>query len=90
MKFEWDNDKAAANLRKHDVSFTEAESVFADPLARIFDDDGHSLEEKRNAIFGHSKSNRLLIVSYTEREDDKIRIISARLATPRESKRYAN
>ena len=90
MQFEWDDAKAAANLKKHEVSFTEAESVFGDPLARIFEDSVHSHDERRNAIFGHSDENRLLIVSYTERENDRIRIISARLATPKESKRYAN
>ena len=82
--------KAASNLRKHGLDLTEAEAVFEDPLARIFDDDEHSSEEKRNAIFGHSEKNRLLLVSYTERENDRIRIISARLATPKESRRYAN
>ena len=61
-----------------------------DPLARIFDDDVHSYEEKRNAIFGHSDHNRLLMVSFTERKDDTIRIMSARAATPKESRRYAN
>lgn len=45
MQFEWDEEKAAANLTKHGVSFDEAESVFGDPLARIFDDDVHSSEE---------------------------------------------
>jgi uncharacterized DUF497 family protein len=90
MRFEWNEEKAAANLKKHDVSFSEAESVFGDPLARIFEDDEHSFNEKRNAIFGHSDLDRLLIVVFTERDDDRIRIISARLATPKESRRYAN
>lgn len=90
MNFEWDSNKATANLKKHGVSFEEAETVFGDPLARIFEDDVHSFEEKRNAIFGHSDKDRILIVSYTERENDRIRIISARLATKKESKRYAN
>lgn len=66
MRFDWDEEKAAGNLKKHRVSFKEAESVFGDPLARIFVDDVHSFDEKRNAIFGHSSMNRLLIVSYTE------------------------
>lgn len=64
--------KAASNRKKHGVSFDEAESVFGDPLARIFDDDVHSNEEKRNAIFGHSKKNRLLVVRYTEREKERM------------------
>ena len=54
MQFEWDSEKAETNLIKHGVSFEEAQSVFGDPLARIFDDDVHSFDEKRNAIFGHS------------------------------------
>ena len=90
MQFEWNENKAVANLKKHGVSFEEAQSVFGDPLARIFDDDIHSFEEKRSAIFGHSNAGRLLIVSFSERGDDRIRIISARLATSKESRRYAN
>lgn len=90
MRFDWDDVKAAKNLKKHGVSFEEAESVFGDPLARIFEDDLHSFDEKRHAIFGHSDQKRLLLVSYAERNDDTIRIISARLATPKESRLYAN
>ena len=91
MRFDWDDKKAEANFKKHQgVTFEEAETVFGDPLARIFEDDEHSYDEKRNAIFGHSDQDRLLIVSYTERENDIIRIISARLASPKEAKRYAD
>ena len=90
MQFEWDIEKAQANFSKHGVSFDEAQTVFGDPLARLFIDEIHSLDEKRNAIFGHSDRDRLLIVSYTERDDDTIRIISSRPATPKESRRYAN
>lgn len=90
MRFDWDPKKAALNLTNHRVSFEEAETGFADPLARIFGDDEHSFEERRQAIFGHSSANRLLLVSFAEREDDIIRIISARLATPKEGRRYAN
>lgn len=88
MKFEWDPKKADMNLRIHGVSFDEAKTVFGDPLARIFDDEVHSFEEKRSAIFGHSETNRLLMVSFTERENDTIRLISARRATPRERRLY--
>ena len=91
MRFDWDEVKAAANIKNHEgVSFEEAETVFGDPLAGIFDDDEHSYDEKRNVIFGHSDQERLLMVSYTERENDTIRIISARLATPKEARRYAD
>lgn len=90
MQFEWDKEKAEMNLKKHGVSFNEAETVFGDSLARIFDDEEHSLEEKRNLIVGHSTVNRLLIVSFTERENDTIRIISARESTPKERRKYEN
>lgn len=54
VKFEWDPRKAASNLSKHGVSFQEALTAFADPLARIFDDEDHSVEEQREIIIGHS------------------------------------
>ena len=85
--FEWDGDKAASNLAKHGVSFDEAATVFANPLAAIFSDPDHSEEELREIIVGHSDQNRLLIVSFTER-GAAIRIISGRLATRRERKDY--
>jgi uncharacterized DUF497 family protein len=81
LKFEWDDLKASTNLRKHQVSFEEASSVFHDRLARIFDDPEHSLVEPREIIIGYSEKNRLLLVSFTERGPDLIRIISARKAT---------
>ena len=88
MQFEWNPEKAEANLKKHGVSFEEAKTVFGDFLARIFDDEEHSFEEKRNGIVGHSSKTRLLIISYTERENDTIRIISARETTSRERRKY--
>lgn len=88
MQFEWNPEKAEANLKKHGVSFEEANTVFGDFLARIFDDEEHSFEERRNGIVGHSTKNRLLIISYTEKENDTIRIISAREITPRERRKY--
>ncbi len=90
MQFEWNTKKAKTNLRKHNVDFSEAETVFGDPLAKIFDDEEHSFEEKREIIVGHSIQNRLLIISFTERENDTVRIISARLTTPQERKDYKN
>lgn len=77
-------------MKKHGVSFEEAKTVFGDFLARIFEDEEHSFEEKRNSIVGHSTENRLLIISYAERENDTIRIISARETTPREMRKYEN
>jgi hypothetical protein len=87
MEFEWDGSKAAANLKKHGVSFEEAKTVFDNPLALIFDDEAHSVYEQREIIIGHSRQNRLLLVCFTERSS-AIRIISARLATPREREDY--
>ena len=80
MDFEWDENKAAANLSKHGVSFDEAKTVFDDPFHIDFYDPDHSREEERYLIFGESHRHRLLIVSYTERVSG-IRLISAREAT---------
>jgi uncharacterized DUF497 family protein len=82
--------KSRSNLKKHKVDFAEAETVFGDSLAKIFDDEEHSADEKREIIVGHSIKRRLLIISFTERENDTIRIISARLTTPKERRDYEN
>ena len=84
--FEWDEDKARSNIRKHGVTFEEASTVFADPLAIIFSDEAHSDDELREILIGPSNEGRLLMVSFTERE--AIRIISARQATKRERRDY--
>lgn len=83
QRFEWDETKAATNLRKHRVSFEEAASVFADPLAYTFDDPDHSVGENRLLTFGLSQLGRLLVVAHAER-GRAIRIISARRATRHE------
>jgi uncharacterized DUF497 family protein len=88
MKFEWDTEKARINQRKHNVSFNEAQTVFDDSLAYIFDDEWNSFREHRELIIGHSSSGRLLMVSFTERIQGVIRIISSRLATTNERKDY--
>lgn len=86
-QFTWDRRKAVTNEIKHSVTFEEAASVFRNPLAFIFDDEQHSDDEYREVIIGHSDRQRILIVSFTERED-VIRIISARKATKRENTDY--
>lgn len=86
--FEWDLRKDRANLEKHRVSFSEATSVFGDPLARIFKDPEHSAEEQREIIIGHSQSGLLLLVCFTERSEGRIRLISARRATKGEQSDY--
>ncbi len=87
MQFEWDREKAAANLRKHRVSFDEAATVFYDPLAATFDDPDHSTQERRFLTIGYSSRGQLLVVSHTER-GGALRIISARLASAKERKRH--
>ncbi len=87
MKFQWDPKKAASNVSKHGVTFEEALTVFADPLARIFDDEDHSAEEQREIIIGHSVNDRLLLVCFAEQEG-ATRIFSARKATKRERDDY--
>ena len=87
MKFEWDEQKAKANLKKHKVSFEEAQTVFDDPLFLIFADPDHSLEERRFVILGESNQTKLLVIAFTER-DLVTRLISARKATATERKNY--
>lgn len=87
MEFEWDQSKAAANLKKHGISFEEAKTVFDNPLAVIFDDEAHSIDEQREIIIGYSRQNRLLLITFTERSGN-VRIISARLATRQEREDY--
>ncbi|MCZ7669080.1 MAG: BrnT family toxin [Chloroflexi bacterium] len=87
MEFKWNKDKAKANLSKHGVPFDEAKTVFDDPLYIDFHDPDHSDDEERYIIVGQSQQNRLLVVSYTEREN-KIRLISAREATRMEKQTY--
>ncbi len=87
MEFEWDEEKAAANLAKHGVSFDEAQTAFDDPLYVDFYDPDHSIDEHRYIIIGASQQRRLLIVSYTER-DEIVRLISAREVTRSERETY--
>jgi uncharacterized DUF497 family protein len=89
MEFDWDTKKADNNLKKHNVSFHEAATVFGDPLAITYDDPDHSINEKRYLTFGLSRFNRLLIISHTDSEG-KMRIISARLMTKKERRIYEN
>ena len=88
MRFEWDTKKAAASLKKHRVSFDEATTVFNDPLAFIFNDEQHSADEHREIIVGHSILNRLVLVCFTERAGNIVRIFSARLAAKKEREDY--
>ena len=87
LQFEWDSKKAKQNLLKHGISFEEALTVFADPLAKIFDDEEHSADERREIVIGHSARNHLVLVCFTARWT-KVRLISARKATRLEQKDY--
>jgi uncharacterized DUF497 family protein len=75
VSFEWDEEKAHANLRKHGISFDEAATVFADPFSMTIPDPDHSLDEQRSIDVGSSEKDRLLVVVYAER-GARIRIIS--------------
>ena len=89
IRFEWDCAKASANLKKHGVSFEEAQTIFYDDFAVQFLDEEHSSEEDRFLMLGMSSEANLLLVCHCERAGgDVIRIISARKATRLESKFY--
>jgi len=85
VDFSWDERKAASNLKKHGVSFDEAATVFADPLALAIDD---LLDPERTLLLGMSNGQRLLLVVHVEVDESTIRIISARRATSHERRRY--
>lgn len=88
MEFEWDQQKEIKNIKKHGVGFSEAATVFADPLEVTVLDPDHSSGEYRFLSIGRSGADNLLVVSYTERQKNQIRIISARNATRHEKKYY--
>ncbi len=77
MQFQWDVNKARINAEKHGVSFEEAVTVFGDLLAATIPDPDHSVGEFRLLTTGVSRSQRLLVVSHTER-DGEVRLIRAR------------
>jgi uncharacterized DUF497 family protein len=86
LEFEWDPVKAAANRRKHGVSFEEAMSAFLDPFGIYFPASRRS--EQRFCLLAMSARERVLFTVHAERDEDVVRIISARLATRRERRRY--
>ena len=87
LRFGWDPRKAAANKRRHGVTFEEAATAFGDGLSITVADPGHSIEEQRFVLVGRSDAGRILVVSHVERGDE-VRLISARLATRRERHDY--
>ncbi|WP_216196847.1 BrnT family toxin [Polynucleobacter sp. UK-Mo-2m-Kol15] len=89
LRFEWEPKKSSANLKKHGISFEEAKSVFYDEGAKLISDPDHSEDEDRFILLGVSHSLRVILVCHCYRsEDNVVRIISARKATPKESKAY--
>jgi uncharacterized DUF497 family protein len=87
LRFTWDPKKAAANLRKHEVSFEEAVTAFGDPHSLTVPDPDHSAREERFVLIGHSDAGRILVIVHTERPD-QIRLITARVATRHERQTY--
>jgi uncharacterized DUF497 family protein len=87
VEFEWDPEKAAANVKKHGVEFAEAMTIFGDPLELTIADPDHSEDEPRFLSIGLSAGSRLLVVAYTERMG-RTRIINAREASSQERKNY--
>lgn len=87
LTFEWEEEKAKENFRKHKISFEEAKTVFNDPLSITSFDPLHSSEEHRYIDIGCSSKERILVVVYTERRSN-IRIISSRSATKAERRAY--
>ena len=89
LRFEWDESKAKANLKKHGISFEEAKTVFYDERARLIADPDHSDDEERFILLGYSAGLKLMVVCHCYRaEENVIRIISARKATRREAASY--
>ncbi len=84
MNVTWDEAKNLSNQKKHGVSFEEAETVFYDDDSVLFDDPDHSVGEERFLIIGVTDTEKLCIVSHCYRDEDVIRIISARKATKHE------
>ncbi|MGB8718844.1 MAG: BrnT family toxin [Desulfobacterales bacterium] len=87
LLFEWDPKKARKNINTHGVSFDEASTAFRDPLSQTINDPLHSEGENRFVLLGRSIQGRLLVIIHTDR-GERIRIISARLATTRERLKY--
>ena len=89
IDFEWDDEKAAANIRNHGVTFEEAADAFSDPYARLAPDAAHSGEEERFFLIGMDFRARVLTVCHCERRGGtRIRIISARESTRTEAAQY--
>ncbi len=87
IEFEWDDEKASHNLKKHGVSFEEGATIFNDPRIATISDPDRSEDEERYVSIGISVQGRLLVVIHVEREE-RIRLISCRKAAKTERKAY--
>jgi uncharacterized protein len=87
MRFEWDDNKAKSNFLKHGIQFEEAVTVFADPYLMFTEDSSHSQGEEREWAIGEMEDGSIVVVVFTMR-GERIRIISARIATKRECQQY--
>jgi uncharacterized DUF497 family protein len=93
MKFEWDREKEKINIKKHGISFSDAKTVFNDPLQLSIPDEFHSENEERWITVGMMKERKVVVVVHNYRDmknEEIIRIISARSATPKEKRQYMN
>ncbi|MGE0529439.1 MAG: BrnT family toxin [Bdellovibrionales bacterium] len=88
MNFEWDDDKSEVNRKKHGIRFEEAQTVFLDPHSIEFYDERHSESEDRFIRIGFSGRPNILLVVYCVRDENRIRLISARKATAKERRVY--
>jgi uncharacterized protein len=88
LYFEWDDEKAVKNLEKHGISFEEASTAFGDPRSLTIDDPDHSTDEQRYVLLGRALTGRLLVVVHVERDEERIRLITARRANRREQRVY--
>lgn len=88
LRFEWDPNKAESNHTKHGISFEEAQTAFYDDNARLVHDPEHSRDEDRYILLGLSQVLRIIVICHVYRDEDVIRIISARIATKSERRQY--
>lgn len=88
INFEWDDKKNSINIKKHNISFEEAKTVFYDENGILISDEKHSKNEERFILLGMSKKTNILVVCHCIRNGDTIRIISSRKANKREIKQY--
>jgi hypothetical protein len=88
MRFEWDEAKNQANIRKHGIDFRDAVYVFSDHSALSIPDNDHSDDEERWILLGRNRNDKILLVIHTFRQADSIQLISARKATLVEQTTY--